>query len=210
MQLSNENFYIGNFYFVTFFFSLERKECNEFKGVLPRQLKKLKRFNECASLCQQTHSWIASSKWIICYDTKEWSHSLLPALLRVYKHICTVVDICSQDLAMNNQAIHHPWHHELLLWLLWGPRVWLWRLRWPGVWLWLQRLQIWWRLWGLRIWLLSPLVLWKVQVLLNFYSTNPTSVTISGFATSFFSQWAEMTLSLFSKRNLRISENLIF
>lgn len=49
-MLSNEEFYSGKFYFVTLktdFFFLIKKDCNEFKGLLTRQLTKFKYFNEC-------------------------------------------------------------------------------------------------------------------------------------------------------------------
>ena len=52
-MLSNEEFYSGNFYFVTLktdLFFLIKKECNEFKGLLTRQLSKLKNFNESVPL----------------------------------------------------------------------------------------------------------------------------------------------------------------
>ena len=61
-MLSNEEFYSGNVYFVTMltqicdfdnkiFFSLIKKEWNEFKDLLVRQLCKLKQFNVCVSPC---------------------------------------------------------------------------------------------------------------------------------------------------------------
>ena len=64
-MLSNEEFYSGNFYFVTVptkfvilttnFFSLTKKECNEFKDLLVRQLCNLKKFNECVPLLVSTN-----------------------------------------------------------------------------------------------------------------------------------------------------------
>ena len=64
-MLSNEEFYSGNFYFVTVqtqicdfddkFFSLSKKEYNKFKDLLVRQLCKLMQFNECVPLLVSTN-----------------------------------------------------------------------------------------------------------------------------------------------------------
>ena len=65
-MLSNEEFYSGNVYFVTMltqicdfdnkiFFSLIKKEWNEFKDLLVRQLCKLQQYNECVPLLVSVH-----------------------------------------------------------------------------------------------------------------------------------------------------------